>query len=318
MTGVALVCASHSPLMDFTEPAAVTREAVEAAFAGARAFIAGFDPELVVLFGPDHYNGFFYDMMPSFCVGMAATSIGDYNSSAGELPVDREAAGRLLRAVLDADVDIAMSERMYVDHGFAQPLDLLFGGLDRIPVVPVFINGLAEPLGHVRRVRRLGEAIGRAALSLDRRVLFLGSGGLSHDPPAPRLDTAPPEVKARIISEGRRLTPAQRAEREMRAIQTGRDLAAGTATIQPLNPEWDKLVLKTLAVSDFDTIDSWRTEWFVAEAGHSSHEVRTWIAAYAALAAAGPYEVTSSFYAPIPEWIAGFAVTQARPSGSAD
>ena len=22
-------------------------------------------PELIVVFGPDHYNGFFYDMMPS-------------------------------------------------------------------------------------------------------------------------------------------------------------------------------------------------------------------------------------------------------------
>ncbi|MCW2535178.1 MAG: 3-(2,3-dihydroxyphenyl) propionic acid dioxygenase, partial [Modestobacter sp.] len=36
---------------------------------------------------------------------------------------------------------------------------------------------VAEPLGPVSRVRRLGEAIGRAAATLDRRVLLLGSGG---------------------------------------------------------------------------------------------------------------------------------------------
>ena len=73
----ALVTMSHSPLMGFTEPAPQARKRVDTALDGARAFIADFDPELVVLFGPDHYNGFFYDMMPSFCIGAAAESIGD-------------------------------------------------------------------------------------------------------------------------------------------------------------------------------------------------------------------------------------------------
>jgi 2,3-dihydroxyphenylpropionate 1,2-dioxygenase len=39
--------------------------------------------------------------------------------------------------------------------------------------------------------------------------------------------------------------------------------------------------------------------------------VRTWIAAYAALGAAGAYTVQYSFYKPIPEYIAGFGVTTA-------
>jgi 2,3-dihydroxyphenylpropionate 1,2-dioxygenase len=68
----ALVTMSHSPLMGFTEPPGQARERVETAFDSARAFIADFAPELVVIFGPDHYNGFFYDMMPAFCIGAAA------------------------------------------------------------------------------------------------------------------------------------------------------------------------------------------------------------------------------------------------------
>jgi len=72
-----LVAMSHSPLMAFNEPAPGVRDRVDAAFAEARLFISDFAPELVVLFGPDHYNGFFYDMMPSFCIGAAAESIGD-------------------------------------------------------------------------------------------------------------------------------------------------------------------------------------------------------------------------------------------------
>ena len=31
-----------------------------------------FTPDLVVVFGPDHFNGFFYELMPAFCIGTAA------------------------------------------------------------------------------------------------------------------------------------------------------------------------------------------------------------------------------------------------------
>jgi 2,3-dihydroxyphenylpropionate 1,2-dioxygenase len=48
------------------------------------------------------------------------------------------------------------------------------------------------------------------------------------------------------------------------------------------------------------------------QGGGSAHEVRTWIAAYASLAATGKYEMTSRFYEAIPAWIAGFAVTTAE------
>ena len=109
MTSV-LVTMSHSPLMGFTEPADQARERVEAAFVGARAFIAVFAPELVVIFGPDHYNGFFYDMMPPFCIGAAAESIGDYDTPAGALPVHHDAALALVRAVMDAGIDVTLSE----------------------------------------------------------------------------------------------------------------------------------------------------------------------------------------------------------------
>jgi len=309
---LALVTLSHSPLMTFTEPSPATRTRVDDALQSARTFIRAFDPELVVLFGPDHYNGFFYDMMPPFCIGAAATAVGDYDTPAGPLTVDRDAALALVRGALDAEVDVAVSERMYVDHGFAQPLQLLFGGIDQVPVVPVFINSLAEPLGPARRSRLLGDAVGRAARQLDRRVLLIGSGGLSHDPPVPSLEGATPAVAASLITEGRNLTPEQRAARQMRVIQGGRDYAAGIATILPLNPEWDRNLLSVLASGELGQIDTWSTSWFTEQAGHSSHETRTSIAAYAALATAGSYHVESSYYEAIPEWIAGFAVTTAR------
>ena len=55
---------SHSPLMGFTEPAPQTRKRVDEALDGARAFIAAFDPELIVAFAPAPSNGFFSALMP--------------------------------------------------------------------------------------------------------------------------------------------------------------------------------------------------------------------------------------------------------------
>ncbi|MFE9601301.1 3-carboxyethylcatechol 2,3-dioxygenase [Streptomyces hokutonensis] len=307
---LAVVTASHSPLMHTVEPRGDARNAVGSAFAQARSFAADFRPDLVVVVAPDHYNGMFYDLMPPFCVGTAAEAVGDYGTGQGRLAVDRHAAQHVVREVLAAGIDLAMSERMVVDHGFAQPLELLFGAIDAVPVVPVFVNSVAVPLGPVRRTRLLGEELGRALLALDRRVLLLGSGGLSHDPPLPTLQDASPEVAARLIA-GRHPTPEERAAREGRVRDAGLAVAASKAGPR-LNPDWDRAFLDLLAERRLTATDAWTNEWITDEAGNSAHEVRTWLAAYAALSVVGPYAVRSSFYRPIPEWIAGFGITMAE------
>lgn len=307
---LALCTLSHTPLMGANDPSPEVSSAVNAALARARDEVTAYDPELVVLFAPDHYNGVFYDLMPPFCIGAAASAVGDFGTAAGPLDVDRDAARAITEQVLDSGVDVALSERMTVDHGFAQPLELLFGSLTARPVVPIFLNCVAEPLGPVARIRLLGEAVGRAISTLNRRVLVVGSGGLSHDPPVPRLREAVPQVAERLIA-GRNLTPDDRALREQRVIAAGREFAAGSATIAPLNPAWDQALMTLLAAGDLGPLDSWSNADITANAGHSGHEVRTWIAAYAALSTAGRYDVSFSFYRPIPEWIAGFGITTA-------
>ena len=47
------------------------------------AALRAFDPDLVVVFGPDHFNGFFYELMPAFCIGTAA---GEQRLAAGRRP----------------------------------------------------------------------------------------------------------------------------------------------------------------------------------------------------------------------------------------
>lgn len=308
----AAVGLSHSPLIGKNDPAADVLARVDQAVETAREFIRDFDPELVVLYAPDHYNGFFYKEMPPFCLATEAHAVGDFGSEAGPLSVDTDAAKALAQGVLDRGVDLTVSARMIVDHGFAQPLEVLFGGIDRVPVVPVFVNGVATPLGPVSRVRALGTAVGETAADLDKRVLFLASGGLSHDPPVPVLEGAPPRVADALI-EGHPPTPQQRAKGEERVIRAGRAYAAGSADMIPINPAWDNRLLDHLEKGELAELDSWTVEGMAQAGGGSAHEVRTWIAAYASLAAAsGSYEMTSRFYEAIPAWIAGFAVTTAK------
>ena len=86
---LALCCMSHSPLLNVPGPSAELLEDVEGALSTARDFVEGYDPELVVIFSPDHYNGFFYKMMPAFCIGTSATGVGDYGTQTGPLDVWR-------------------------------------------------------------------------------------------------------------------------------------------------------------------------------------------------------------------------------------
>ena len=151
---------SHSPLLNLPGPSQDLLDDVNAAIAQARVFVQEFDPELVVIFSPDHYNGFFYRAMPPFCIGLHARGVGDYGTHVGPLDVPEDIAADCAEAVLGAGVDVAVSASMDVDHGTVQPLEKLFGEAASRPVIPIFINAIAVPLGPLHRCRALGAAVG--------------------------------------------------------------------------------------------------------------------------------------------------------------
>jgi 2,3-dihydroxyphenylpropionate 1,2-dioxygenase len=94
-------------------------------------------------------------------------------------------------------------------------------------------------------------------------------------------------------------------------MDAARAFAYGDSPLQPLNPEWDQAFLDLVDSSRLDEVDAWSNGWIEQQAGHSAHEIRTWIAAFAALAAHGRYRTDHRFYRAAPELIAGFAVRTA-------
>ncbi len=316
---VKLICASHSPLMEFASPQRAEQETnVRAAFEKMAAEVKAFDPTLIITFGPDHFNGFFYDLMPSFCVGIRATAAGDWNYGAenNKINVPEETALHLVRRVLDEGVDVAYSYRMQADHGVTQPLHFLCDGqLDRYPTIPVFINGAAAPMPTTKRTVALGRAIGQFIKSLNlenERVLILGTGGLSHDPPTPQMGSVPPEVEEFLIA-GRNPSTEARHARQAKIITVGQKLAAGdTSVAVPLNAEWDIALLETFKNADFAAIETMTEAEIRRDGGRGGQEVRSWIAAFAALSELGEYHMTTQVYEAISEWIAGFGIVSAE------
>lgn len=308
-----LIAASHTPLIrDGVVPLAV-RSRAEQAFSRLGEFVRDADPEVVIQFSPDHFNGFFYDLMPSFCIGTVARSLGDWDTIATDLPVPEEDARSLADHVLASGVDAAVSYRMSVDHGFVQIWEEMMGRSDERPIIPIFVNSAAPPLPTFARARALGEAVGSWAAMSGKKVLFAASGGLSHDPPIPDIRVAPPEVRARLI-DGRDPSPEMRAAHKERVLAAGSEAANGGGPCQPLNPEWDRHVIDMFLSGDMRRFDAMTTEEARRLGGRGANEILAWVAAFAALGAFGTPEVRLDHYEAIDGWIAGMTMMSAKAS----
>lgn len=310
-----LACVSHSPIIMIRARAPREEPEILEHYRRCSAAIGAFDPEAVVIFGCDHYAGFHLSLMPPFCVGLAAEAVDDVGGFPGALDVPRETALHLVRGLRDAGFDPAVSQRMRVDHGFSQPLHRLLGANDRYPVIPVFIDVANPPLARFARSRRLGEAAGRWAAASGKRVLFIGSGGMSHHPTRyyPLPGTASAEVAAWQLDgdRGGSFTDAQWFRRLLEMhLEGARMLADGTRTAADirLNPQFDRDFLGAIASGRLEPLDALDPEESLQRAGVGSLELHTWIAATAAELAAGGAAPRHILYAPTLEYGIGYGM----------
>ena len=310
---VAALFASHTPLMDFVTPEPTVAREVAACLAATRAWVADYQPDLVIACGPDHYNGFFYRLMPSFCIGTAAESVGDWNTPAGPLPIASELALACVESLHGAGVDVAISQRMEVDHGLTQLLQQMFAWETMPALIPAFINCAAAPRPPLARVFAFGRALGTFAAGLKCRVLLTASGGISHDPPIPTLADAPAPVRERLIAGGS-LSAAARTARQQRVLEDAARQVTGDSERRALNPVWDQAFLDMLRDDDEHAIMALDDDGITRDGGCGGHEIRSWIAIAAAARTAGIKNFDLKYYRAIPQWVAGYAVMTAAPA----
>ena len=179
-------------------PALVAREGPQSEtaqlFRAVAEHLEAVQPDALVVFDSDHLNTFFLDNFPTMSLGVAPQTSGPNDGTPGlpryTVPVAEDLAGHLFASGMACGFDFARTQEFEIDHSILVPLHFLTPSM-RIPIVPVFINGVVHPLPAARRCYALGQMVRQAVASLadGARVAVLGSGSFSLDvggPLAPR------------------------------------------------------------------------------------------------------------------------------------
>ena len=178
---------SHAPgVTAWTEEAPVDqKETIYAAYAQVAKDLAASGAESVVIFSSEHWTNFFFENMPSFCVGRAEHYDGPVEPwlrvPQMRVPGDPALAREILDALYAEGIDPSYSDELRLDHGTMVPVHFLLTD-NMKPVVPVIFNTLSEPMPSSESCFRLGAAIGRVLEQSDRRTALIATGGLSHAP----------------------------------------------------------------------------------------------------------------------------------------
>ena len=300
---IGLVGMSHSPFATMLPPSRPSDPGGRFLAAAARvaAEVTMLAPDAVVVIGPDHFHGNFYDVMPAFVLGVEKVhSFGDFGGRPGPLPVASPLAWSIRDALAAAGFDPSLSYALTVDHGVVQSYDIVRGRAE-IPLVPLVVNTAAPPLPSMERCVQLGRALGAAirGSAYPGRVLLLASGGLSHwlpsnDPRDPSVDAA----RRQSVIYGRQEVQKVAQAREPVILAMAGDPHA------PVNTAWDSWFLDRLAAADLDSVTALGDDGLEQNAGTGGHEIRTWLIGSAA--ADRPLMWTS--YEPVPEWITGMGI----------
>ncbi|RVT51074.1 class III extradiol dioxygenase family protein [Rubrivivax albus] len=144
-------------------------------------------PDVAVVFYNDHGLNFFLDKLPTFAIGAAPqyTSADEGWGIPQVAPFrgDEDLSWHLINQLVAEDFDLTTCQEMLVDHAMTNPMHLMYPD-ERwaVRIVPIAINTVQFPLPSARRCWALGDAVGRAVRSWqsDAKVMFLGTGGLSH------------------------------------------------------------------------------------------------------------------------------------------
>ena len=149
------------------------------------------DPDVVIIFDSDHLNTFFYNNLPTFCVGVAGRTEGPNDSNTilprRQVAIREDLSNEIYQHGVTAGFDLSLTQDFTVDHSIMVPLHFLTPQL-KTPIVPVFINGVCPPLPTSKRCFALGEAVRRTVEQWPnpQRVAVIASGSFSLDVAGPK------------------------------------------------------------------------------------------------------------------------------------
>jgi aromatic ring-opening dioxygenase catalytic subunit (LigB family) len=141
--------------------------------------------DVLVCFSSDHMNTFFLDNLPLLSVGITDQVAGPNDQTrmpSYVVPIHAELGAHIRTTGIGQSFDLGVAQEFDLDHSFMVPLHFLVPHM-RIPIVPIFLAGIVEPLPRADRCYALGEAVRSAVESWPSalRVGVLGSGSFSLD-----------------------------------------------------------------------------------------------------------------------------------------
>jgi hypothetical protein len=153
------------------------------------------------------------------------------------------------------------------------------------------VNTTARPQPRPRRARLLGTALGEILASDSRRVLIVGSGGLSHNPSPifPQLADAESPVREYVAGRAGELDRSGWLQmvREKTTWAAG-VLADGNLEREVgINPAWDRAFVDRLSSEPVEWVDGLEVEDLTRDGGAGAAELLIWIAVVAAAQTAG-------------------------------
>ncbi len=143
-------------------------------------------PDVIIEVDSDHFVNFFYNNLPSFCIGMAEEAQGPQETWCpmpryvvkGHVPM----AKALFEYGVHDRFDLSAAHELRPDHSLMVPLHFLNPGME-LPVIPVYTNGFASPLPLATRCYSLGRMLRRFVDAWDgnERVAVIASGCFAMD-----------------------------------------------------------------------------------------------------------------------------------------
>lgn len=186
------ITSSHIPAVGNAMAQGITQEPYWKRFFDgyepAKAWLDNAKPDVVIVVYNDHGLNFFLDKVPTFAIGCADkyvnTDEGWGLSNLGDFTGDSQLSWHIAESLIEQEFDICTCQEMLVDHGFVNPMRVMYNRTDDWPVkvIPLAVNTVQHPVPTAKRCLKLGEALGKAIESYpeDINVVIFGTGGMSH------------------------------------------------------------------------------------------------------------------------------------------